>query len=229
MRKLIKVSVILDEIEKPLDPRWRRRLVFALFAGGVAGFLAGFSAGSSVTVYASLGALCAGVICASPNWIFLPANASRFRAETHREWRDLVRRTEAFNRAWCLAERHDPHGHAAAFRPRYEKLRAEVDAYARRYRLAVAKDLAKAAGTEDRSVVRQRIVDRSKDLAELEAKLDELGEDSDPGMRTHARVMRETLEKDCKQAGLDLGIVRRQRRRPPSALPTARVISPDRP
>jgi hypothetical protein len=229
MRKLIKVSVTLDEIEKPLDPRWRRRVARTLFIAGSAAFITGFSAQSVITVILGFVALFAGLVCSSPSWIFLPAAARRFRAATHDEYRDLVRRTEAFNRAWCLAERHHPRGPVAAFQAKYQKLRAEVDAYAFRYRAFVADDLARVEGVPDRRVVRQGIVDRSKDLAELEAKLYELGEESDPGMRTHASAMRETLEKDCKKAGLDLGIVRRQRAsRPPTSIPIATVISDDR-
>jgi len=229
--QLIKVSVTLDKIEKPLDPPWRRRVVIALFAMTLAMCVLGLAFHSTAAAVAAFASLVAFMALSVPSWIYLPSAARRFRFATLEEHRDLVRRTEAFNRAWCLAERHDPQGKADAFQAKYRKLRAEVDAYAYRYRAFVAVDLAKAEGVPDRRAVRQDIVDRSKDLVELEAKLDELGEESDPGMRAHARAMRETLEKDCIKANLPLGIVRLRRAttNQPAPLPRAKVISEDRP
>lgn len=230
--QLIKVSVTLDAIEKPLDPPWRRHAAKILF--GVALFACAFGSGakSDLIAIAAVPVFFAALILSSRSWIFLPAAARRFRAATRDEHRELVRRTEAFNRAWCLAERigktgtEDPHD---PFLSRFTALKAEVDAYVARYRIAAADDLARVGADTGRRSARQEIVDRSNDLVELEAKLDELGKDADPGMRTRARTLREALEKDCIKGGFDLGIVRRARASRPPALPTAKVISEGRP
>jgi len=109
----------------------------------------------------------------------------------------------------------------------HDRLRAEVEAYAALYAQAVAADLKRVGIDPDRRAVRQDIVDRAKDLVELEAKLEELGADADPAMRTRARALREALEKDCVKAKLPLGIVRLRRAStaPPVPLPTAKVVS----
>ncbi|HTK60395.1 MAG TPA: hypothetical protein VL283_04325 [Candidatus Baltobacteraceae bacterium] len=231
--QLIKVSVTLDKIEKPLDPPWRPRAAAILMIAGAALLVGGFAEHSVIASVAAFPAFFAGLVASQGGWIFLPASARHFRSDTYETHRDLVRRTEAFNRAWCLAERGQESlsspGGIDPFKARYEKLRAEVDAYACRYRAADAVDLERIDSGAGRRAARQAIVDRSKDLVELEAKLDELGKDADPGMRERARALRTALEKDCIKAGLPLGLVRLCRPSRPPALPAARIVSSDRP
>lgn len=242
MRQLIKVCVELEKIEKPLDEPRRRKFALGSVAAGLASAslatacmicqpgLSGLA--FSLTGIATL--LCLflplALVREEPLTFLLPPAARRFRRATRAERAELVRRTEAFNRAWCLAERGgrlltegagpDP------FQARHDALRAEIEAYAARYRAAVAEDLARVQGIPSpRHVLRGAIVQRSTDLVELEAKLDELGRDADQAMRDQARDLRERLERDCVEAGLPIGLVRRRRARTP-ALPVARAIGP---
>jgi len=230
--QLIKVSVALEKIEAPLDPPWRKTLAGALT---LAGFILPFALAFQGLILPALLALLVlvplGIACLQARGPFLPASARRFLRETREKRNDLVRRTEAYNRAWCLAERGREYlsspGGQDPFQAGHDRLRAEVEAYAALYAQAVAADLKRVGIDPDRRAVRQDIVDRAKDLVELEAKLEELGADADPAMRTRARALREALEKDCVKAKLPLGIVRLRRAStaPPVPLPTAKVVS----
>ncbi|HJV32612.1 MAG TPA: hypothetical protein VJ694_01160 [Patescibacteria group bacterium] len=236
MRQLIKVRAALEPIEKPLDEPRRRKFALGSMAAGLASALlmaasCVYGSNAAALVFGTFAFFCSvllplALVNEEPLAFLLPPAARRFRRETRGERRELVRRTEAFNRAWCLAERARralPEGGADPFQSGYEALNADVEAYVARYRAAVADDLASVgSAVAPRHAVRGAIVRRSMDLVELEDKLDDLGSDADPAMRAHARELREKLEADCKAANLPLGIVRR--RRPPS-LPSARLVS----
>lgn len=234
--QLIKVSVAMEKIEKPLDPPWRQRLALALL-GTVAlvPILIGFlGAAERVIALSFLACSAAAMALQGFSEAFLPTSARRFRWKTRVQRRDLVRRTEAYNRAWCLSERGREYlsspGGKDPFQAGHDRLRAEVDAYAALYAQAVAADLKRVGIDPDRKVVRQGIIERSKDLVELEAKIEELGADADPDMRKRARALRETLEKDCVKAKLPLGLVRlRRASTSPTPLPIAKVVSEGRP
>lgn len=232
--QLIKVSVALEKIEKPLDPRWRRPFGLAIMFTCIAAPFAIVLRAPSMVAPAMLMLLVQfslGAYCAQFHRLFLPSSARRFLKATRERRDDLVRRTEAYNRAWCLAERGreflSSPGGPDPFQAGHDRLRAEVEAYAALYAQAVADDLKRVGIDPDRKAVRQGIIDRSKDLVELEAKIDELGASADPDMRTRARALRDALEKDCMKAKLPLGLVRLRRAStaPPVPLPTAKVVS----
>lgn len=217
MADLMKVSVALRNVDRSLDPEWRTGLCVwcglimsvallatpLLAAAAFVGFL--------FTCVSAFGML----ITASPRR-FLPPSARTFLRETQVERRELVRRTEAHNRAWCLAERSGtitPERARELYGTSYKKIAADVRAYAERYRAAVAADLLSVEARNGRKLLRQTVADRSRDLRELEARLNELGTDAGPEARAQARMMRESLERD------------RLALREPFVLPSAKVVT----
>ena len=231
--RLIKVSVALAKVDAPLDPRWRKPFGAAVaIAGIVASMIAGYHGMALVSALMMSVLSPLGICCMLGHRWSLPASARRFLKATRAKRDDLVRRTEAYNRAWCLAERGREHmsspGGPDPFLAGHEKLRAEVDAYAASYAAAVADELRRVGIDPDRKAVRQDLIERGRDLAELEAQIEALGKDADAGMRARAREIAEKLEKDCIKAKQPIGLVRARRPRP-QALPIARAITHDRP
>lgn len=222
MAQLIKVSVSLSNIDKQIDPPWRTHVQFASSVATFVSFL-------TIEVMAllvgpmpilllplllfTLSALVA--VACQVRYMFLPASARKFLRETRSERLDLVRRTEAHNRAWCLTERSgdlrpsdgDP------YLSSFQKLDVEVRAYAERYRSAVATDIAMVSARANRRLLRESLKERVQDLCELEARLAELGQDASPEAHTHVVMMREKLESDT----LTLKC--------PLSLPAAKVVS----
>lgn len=219
MFQLIKVDVSLRAVDEPFDPRWRSHLAMAFGLMTIASFcvcLAAIGSGQSLAIVMAaslwlLGSI-AGVAVCSSRWLFLPASARQFLRDTRSEYDDLVRRTEAHNRAWCLAERSGGQpsmGENDPYRRSFMKLDAAVEAYAERYRAAVAADAMKVRSGK----LLRKLRVRSQDLRELEARLADLGQDALPEAHAQVAELREAIERD------------RQSLKRPLALPEAKVVS----
>ena len=232
MSELIKVSVVLKGIEEPLHSELKEITgTFTVFIAIV--FLVG-------TVYNAYSIVVTAICALVSTWLLASSEgpvlgeARRFRRETRKERKNLIRATEAHNRAWFLAERgqHLLSGGSQdtrvsdPFRASHEKLLFDVEAYAQRYATAVAADMGLASTGRNQRAVRRSLRDRAETLLELESRLDGLGAQATEAMRATASAQRAALENDCREAGLPLTSVSRGLAKKPAArLPIAKTIS----
>lgn len=229
--QLIHVGARLREIDKPFEADWHKFVRRACFLVCCLAFIGGTSFPYLAVMIAGLMvALLFGALSVVEE-LYLPASARRFLWRTRKERAELDRRARKLNRVWCLATRNrkllpHPAGVDDPWQAHYEKLNAEIEAYAARYSAAVAGDLRKIAESGDRTAARRLVEEQSKDLCELEKSIEDLGAEATPGMRQQADTIRSELEEQCKRFGLSVGLVRHARLKPPHrlALPPARVV-----
>ena len=232
VNELNKVSVVLKRIEKPLHSPWKDNGGFVMALAAMP-FLVFSIINTYFIVAAAICALVSILLFASSKRPLL-GEARRFFRETRKERKNLIRTTEAHNRAWFLAERgqhllgggsqdtqvSDP------FRASHEKLLLDVEAYARRYASAVAADMGLASTGRNWRAVRRSLRDRAETLLEFESRLDGLGAQATEAMCATAAAQRAALENDCREAGMPLASVSRKLAKKPAArLPTAKMIS----
>ncbi len=232
MSELIKVSAELKRIEKPLHTPWKDNGGFVTVLAAMP-FLVFSIINTYFIVVAAICALVSILLFASSQRPLL-GEARRFLRETRKERKNLIRTTEAHNRAWFLAERgqHLLSGGSQdtrvsdPFRESYEKLLFDVEAYARRYATAVAADMGLVSTGRNRRAVRRSLRDRAESLLEFESSLDGLDAQATEAMRAKAAAQRAALENDCREAGLPLASVSRElAKKSVQRLPAAKTVS----
>lgn len=162
--------------------------------------------------------------------LFLPVSAQRFLWRTRRERWELEREARQLANVYCLIDRNQHLLTSGAdiqkpWQKRRDELRVKIEAYAARYREAVATDLAKAAArpVNLRRQTRYRISRQAHELGELEAAIEKLGAAADPAMQAQADEMRARLEEECRVHGFSTRMVQ-ARKQPKGLLPAAHVV-----